>query len=371
MTALQIVGGLVLLILGGDWLVRGASRIAVAMRLSPLVIGLTVVAFGTSAPELAVSIQAALAGNAGVSIGNVVGSNIVNLLVVLGSASLISPLIVTGQLARFDLPILIAASLGLGIAAMDGRLSLIEGIVMFAALIAYLVYSIRKCRRDHPDEATCEIPGVANADPINGEPADAGTTEPIRWRRSLPFQAVLLLVGLATLSFGADLLVTGATTVARALGVSDLVIGLTVVAIGTSLPEVVTSLVAAAKGERDLAVGNVVGSNLFNILCVLGLTATVSGATGSPIEVAPSAIGFDIPIMIAITLICWPLFWTGGLITRPEGMLMLVYYGLYNAVMIGRSIDAPWLPALQTIALVIVVISLVAIGESVRRFVRR
>lgn len=342
-----------LLVAGGELLVRGASVIARTLRISPLVIGLTVVAFGTSAPELAVSVQAALDGNAGVTIGNVVGSNIVNILVVLGAASILCPLIVTPQIVRFDLPILIMASVGMGVAAMDGQITMIEGGMMFVFLVGYLTKSIRDSRRD---DRLAQM--IAKQ---NGEEVEIADPNSLPWHRRLWFQFVLFLIGLVVLSVGADLLVSGATSIAVRIGVSDLVIGLTVVAIGTSLPEVVTSIVAAARGERDLAVGNVVGSNLFNILGVLGLTSIISKTAGAAITVDPLAIWFDIPVMVAITLVCLPTFWTGGLITRIEGVLFLSYYAIYNTLLVGRATDATWIDAAQWFAIAYVAITLVIV----------
>lgn len=373
-TTLQIAGGLVLLVAGGEWLVRGASSIARSLRISPLVIGLTVVAFGTSAPELAVSIKAAIDGNGGVAIGNVVGSNIVNILVVLGAASILSPLIVTRQIVRFDLPILIFASVATAAASLDGKITMLEGLAMVLFLIGYLVKSIRESRRkghdDSPDRAA-ELSSDQTEPSDNAAADDDSVRSALLWHQRLPFQFVLLLVGLATLSIGADFLVRGATTIARNLGVTDLVIGLTVVAIGTSLPEVVTSIVAALRGERDLAVGNVVGSNLFNLFCVLGLTSVVSDFVGPAIVVDPSAIWFDMPVMVAITVICLPTFWTGGLITRIEGILFLCYYAIYNTLLVGRALDAEWLAIAQQFSIVFVAATLVVIATMTVIQIRR
>jgi len=314
----QLLLGLVLLVAGGEVLVRGASALAAAFRISPLVIGLTVVAFGTSAPELGVSLQAALTGNADVAIGNVVGSNIVNLLVVLGASAIVAPLIVSSQLIRLDVPLMILACIGMWVSSLDGVISRGEGAVMFVSLLVYIVYSIRASRRE-----TVEVAEQA------GEGAESGI-------KHLAIQAGLLIGGLVMLSFGARFLVEGAIAIATSLGVSQLVIGLTVVAVGTSLPEVVTSLVAAYRGQRDIAVGNVVGSNLFNVCCVAGLTS-IAAPEGIP--VGQQAIQFDLPIMVAVAVICFPVFCLGGVIKRFEGGLFLLYFGLYTAFLIVSSTD--------------------------------
>lgn len=313
--AFEILTGLVLLVLGGELLVRGAASLAAAFRISPLVIGLTVVAFGTSAPELGVSLKAAMSDNPGVAVGNVVGSNIINVLFVLGAAAVVAPLIVNSDLIRKDVPIMIAASLVVWYFVSDGELVRWEGIVLFVSLCIYLTFSIITSRR-------------ASA-AMEKELEDLGTS--LSGKKAMAVQISFLLLGLLLLGFGANLLVEGATAIAKDLGVSNLVIGLTVVAIGTSLPEVVTSVVASYRGQRDIAVGNVVGSNLFNLLCVLGLTAAVSP---NPIPISPEAIQFDFPVMIAVALVCFPIFLTGYKVQRWEGFLFLSYYAAYTVVVV-------------------------------------
>ena len=314
----QILLGLILLVVGGELLVRGASALAAAFQISPLVIGLTVVAFGTSAPELGVSLQAALTGNADVAGGNVVGSNIVNILIVLGASALITPLIVSRQLIRLDLPLMILSAIAMWLTALDGVISRVEAGSMFVALLAYLVYSIRASRKE-----------TSEMEPESSEPQKSGS----QWKH-LTLQLMFFVGGLILLSFGARFLVDGAVTIASRLGISQLVIGLTVVAIGTSLPEVVTSLVASYRGQRDIAVGNVVGSNLFNVCCVVGLTGVIAP---EGIPVGQQAISFDLPIMAAVAVICFPIFWTGGVIKRFEGALFLIYFGLYTAFLVVSS----------------------------------
>ena len=315
----QLVVGLFLLVGGGELLVHGASAMAATFRISPLVIGLTVVAFGTSAPELGVSLQAALTNNADVAVGNVIGSNIINILLILGTSALVTPLLVSSQLIRIDVPLMIAASLAMWAVAADGNIARWEGVLLFVALLIYILFCIRKSRSEEQkvvDEFAQEY-----SKPVNG------------WIAILK-QIALIIAGLILLGLGSNWLVDGAVTVATRLGVDELLIGLTIVSIGTSLPEVVTSVVASYRGERDIAVGNVVGSNLFNILCVLGLTGVVS-PTG--INVTEEAIIFDIPIMVAVAVLCFPIFLSGNVIRRHEAALFLIYYGIYTGFLIAAA----------------------------------
>lgn len=315
MTIVLFIVGLGLLVLGAEALVRGASRMAAALGISPLVVGLTVVAFGTSSPELAVSVKSAFAGQADIAIGNVVGSNIFNVLFILGLSAIIVPLIVAQQLIKLDVPLMIGASVLLWVLAQDGTLSFLDGAVLFFGLSAYVALLIRQSRKE-----TAAIKAEYDE-------AFAAPNEPVNWLSNL----ALVLGGLAMLVLGSRWLVESAVTFAQHMGVSELVIGLTIVAAGTSLPEVVTSLIAALRGERDIAVGNVVGSNLFNLMGVLGLASMVAPA-GLP--VSASAIAFDIPIMIAVAVACLPIFFTGGIISRGEGALFLGYYVAYTLYLI-------------------------------------
>jgi cation:H+ antiporter len=319
MTILLFIGGLIGLVLGAELLVRGASRLALSFGISPLVVGLTIVAFGTSAPEMAVSTGAVLSGQTDIAIGNVVGSNIFNVLFVLGVSALITPLVVNIQLIRQEVPIMIGASLLLLVLGLDGKLGIVDGAILFALLIAYTVFLIVQSRaetRSAQDEYAAEL-----------QPAAPGG-----WDARLPVQLLLIAVGLGLLVLGSDWLVTASTIFAKALGVSDLVIGLTIVAAGTSMPEVATSVMAAIKGERDIAVGNVVGSSTFNILGCLGLSGLVSGDLGL---VMPAAIlHFDIWVMIAVALACLPVFMTGREIARWEGGVFVLYYAAYVTYLI-------------------------------------
>ena len=319
MNLLMFVGGLVLLVVGANALVRGASKLALSFGISPLVVGLTIVAFGTSAPEVAVSVGAVLDGNADIAIGNVVGSNIFNVLFILGISALITPLIVNVQLIRQEVPIMLGASLLLLAMALDGSVSLLEGGLLVVLMVAYTVFLIVQSRRET----------AASQEDFVRENVPAGAGD---WDAKLPAQLLLIVVGLAALVGGSEFLVEAAVNFAKALGVSDVVIGLTIVAAGTSMPEVAASITAAIKGERDIAVGNVVGSNTFNILGCVGLSGLASGAAG--LGIAPSIMAFDMWVMLAVALACLPVFMTGREIARWEGGVFLGYYVAYVAYLI-------------------------------------
>ena len=319
MNILMFFGGLVLLVIGANTLVRGASKLAMSFGISPLVVGLTIVALGTSAPEVAVSVGAVLDGKTDIAIGNVVGSNIFNVLFILGVSALITPLVVNTQLIRQEVPIMLGASLLLLALSLDGRLSFLDGGLLFVLLLAYTMFLVVQSRRETQaarDEFAEEI-----------QPARAGA-----WDSHWAAQIGLIAVGLAALVFGSDYLVQASVNFAKAMGVSDLVIGLTIVAAGTGTPEVATSITAAIKGERDIAVGNVVGSSTFNILGCLGLSGVVSGDLG--LAMAPSLLAFDIWVMLAVALACLPVFMTGREIARWEGGVFLGYYIAYVTYLI-------------------------------------
>jgi cation:H+ antiporter len=323
---LMFVGGLVALIVGAELLVRGASRLALSFGISPLVVGLTIVAFGTSSPELAVSMGAAIEGRTDIAVGNVLGSNIFNVLFILGLSALITPLVVNAQIIRQEVPIMIGASLLLLAFGFDGRLSLLDCAVLLGLLVAYTLFLVVQSRRE--TQATRDEYDAAR--PRSG------------WDAHWAVQALLVIAGLALLVVGSNALVLAATAFAKALGVSDLVIGLTIVAAGTSMPEVATSIMAAIRKERDIAIGNVVGSNTFNILGCLGLTGLVAPA-GIPL--APSVLNFDIWVMLAVAFACLPVFLTGREIARWEGALFLGYYGAYAAYLILAAQAHESLPA--------------------------
>lgn len=314
MTLLFLLAGLVLLYFGAEGLVRGSSSIALRLGVSPLLIGLTVVAFGTSAPELVVSLKAALMGQGDISVGNVVGSNICNIGLILAFSALIVPIKVASQIVRVDTPIMIAVT-GLALVLLyDGMLSRLEGIFLFLLLIGYIVFSIFLAKKKPEDALSAEF------------------TEEIKLsKRGLAVDLAMVIGGLVMLVFGARFLVDSAIEIARAVGLSEAVIGLTIVAIGTSLPEFATSLVAALKKEADIAVGNVVGSNIFNILGILGISAMVTPLSSSGIT------GVDLAVMAAFALILWIFSATGHRITRAEGILMLVPYVGYVTWLVARA----------------------------------
>lgn len=324
--------GLAALVVGAEALVRGASRLAVSWGISPLVVGLTVVAFGTSAPEMAVSVGAALSGTADIALGNVVGSNIANVLLILGLSALIAPLVVHEQIIRQEIPIMIGASLIVVAMALDGTIGRVESTLLFVLLVAYTVFLVVQSRRA----------SQASSDEYAGEIPRG------RWDRHWGVQVAMVLVGLGLLVLGANWLVDAAVAVARVMGVSDLVVGLTVVAVGTSMPEIATSLIAASRGQRDIAVGNVVGSNIFNLLAVLGAAGVVSaGGLG----VSEAARNFDLWVMLAVAFACLPIVLTGREIARWEGGVFIAYYAAYVAYLVLAAQQHDALPAYSSIML--------------------
>ena len=352
MTIVLFIAGLVALVVGADLLVRGASRLALSFGISPLVVGLTVVAFGTSAPETAVSIGAVLEGKTDLGVGNVVGSNIFNVLGILGISALIAPLIVNVQLIRQEVPIMLGASILVMVMGLDGTLGFVDCAILFGLLLTYTSFLIVQSRRQ----------GKAAESEFAEEFAPTGTWMDA-WMDKIPVQIGLIAVGLVGLVVGSNWLVDASVAFAKSLGVSDLVIGLTIVSIGTSLPEVATSVVAALKGERDIAVGNVVGSNTFNIFCVLGLSGLFAGSSGLPL--APSLLAFDIWVMLAAALACVPVFLTGREIARWEGGVFIAYYVAYVAylVLVAQKHAAlgTYTEAMTSFAVPLTVITLVVV----------
>ncbi len=317
--------GFIALTVGADFLVRGASRLALAFGIAPLVVGLTVVAFGTSAPEAAVSVWSAAAGEGGIAVGNVVGSNIFNILVVLGLSALVAPLVVSQQLVRLEVPIMIGVSIIFYLMSLDGLVSRLDGLLLLSGVISYTIWAIRRSRREKKEvaeEYTAEFGGTKDTAAESSVPRNIGWT----------LGGVLLLV------VGSRVLVTGAVDIAEYLKISDVIIGLTIISIGTSLPEVATSVLASLRNERDIAVGNAIGSNLFNILAVFGLTGLV--APGG-VTVDASVLRFDMPVMIAVALAALPIFFAGHRIHRWEGGLLFAYYWVYLGFLIMRVIDHP------------------------------
>jgi cation:H+ antiporter len=375
--------GLVGLVVGGELLVQGASKIAGSFGISPLVIGLTVVAFGTSAPELAVSIQAGLAGKSDIALANVVGSNIFNVLFILGVCALILPLVVSRQLVRREVPIMILVSVLLYLLARDGALAAPDGVLLFAGIIGYTIWSVVASRRANaavPPESQepVTIDTLRGREPrwwiaaaavllIAGVAGWLGWFQPVAAtvmvigslvfllgralrRDELALQLGFILVGLGTLVQGAGWLIDAATTIAARLGVPDVIIGLTIVAAGTSLPEVATSIIATIRKERDIAIGNVVGSNIFNILSILGLSALV---TPGGLTVNPVILEVDLPIMIAVAVACLPVFFNGFSIARWDGALFLGSYIAYTVFLILAATADPAIETFRNAVLLV------------------
>ncbi|MFH1813967.1 MAG: calcium/sodium antiporter [Pseudomonadota bacterium] len=352
MTFLLFGLGLVALIAGAELLVRGASKLALSFGISPLVVGLTIVAFGTSSPELAVSVQSAWNGKTDMAVANVVGSNIFNVLFILGLSAMITPLLVDKQLIRQEVPIMIGVSLLFAALTLDGGISLTDGAIFVALMIIYTTFLIVQSRRQTK----------AQHDALDDEYAESMGESATGWDSKLPVQIVLILAGLGLLVLGSNLLVEAAIVFARYLGLSEAVIGLTIVAAGTSLPEVAASVTAALRGQRDIAVGNVVGSNTFNILGALGVSAMVAP---SALTLPPSMLAFDIPVMTAVAIACLPIFMTGNLIARWEGGVFFAYYIAYTlyVIMAAKDHDAlgDYAFVMQTIALPLTAITLAII----------
>lgn len=307
-TALTLFGGvagIALLYYGAEYLIKGGVSIAMKLKVPALVIGLTLVAFGTSAPELVVSIDAALKGSGDISIGNVVGSNICNIALILGLSALIAPLAVQKKLLRFDLPLLVLTSILMAFFCFVSQgITRWQGAIFFAGIVIYTLYNI-----------------------YSGKKEGADADDEVSNSKIYPYwlSAVFVIAGLAGLVFGAKLFVNAAIFIAKAANISDAVIGLTVVALGTSLPELATSIVAAIKGEQDIAIGNVIGSNIFNILCILGIAPLIS-----PIH-APQIVWIDLGVMLFVTLALFPVMRSGWKISRSEGAFFLLIYIAYTA----------------------------------------
>ncbi len=324
LTIVSLVIGLVCLVGGAELLVKGAATIATRLGIAPVVIGLTVVAFGTSAPELAVSVSAALGGNADVALGNVVGSNVGNILLILGASAVVGGLAVQQRIIRFDIPLLVAVSVIALLMSLDNNIGRLDGGILFAGVVLYSGWLIRQARRERGDVVAEYTESV--------EDLEGAAVE-----RPLWFNVALVVAGLIVLVVGSQLLVNSATDIAEAAGISDLVIGLTVVAIGTSLPELATSIMAAIRGQRDIAVGNVIGSNLFNLMSVLGLTSIVSS---DGIPVSDVSLRLDFPVMLAATIVLVPIVWNGFEIKRWEGFVLIAFYLVYVAYLVLDASDS-------------------------------
>ena len=322
-----ILLGLLTLFFGGDVLIRGASRLAAMLGMTPLMIGLTVVSFGTSAPELAVCVDAVRSSNAEIAVGNIVGSNISNILLILGLTAVILPLAVAQQLVRFDIPVMISAATLFFILASDGSLSRNDGAVLLLAMFSYIGVLIWLSQREKK---------------ANAEKQDGSSSPKKSSAKDWAINLGLVLLGLVMLGFGGSWLVKGAVEIASSMGVSKLVIGLTIVAIGSSAPEVVTSVVAAMRGRGDMAAGNVIGSNIANLLLIGGAASVVAPAA---VPAPSAAIDFDLPVMIAASVACLPIFFTGLKIERWEGFLFLGYFFAYMTYVLLNAAGHDALPA--------------------------
>lgn len=350
----EFLGGLGLLLVGAEALVRGAARLAAAVGISPLVVGLTVVAMGTSAPELAVTIKSGLSGKSDIGLGNLIGSNICNVLLVLGISAVIGPLGVAMQIVRIDIWVMILAGIAVASMSVDGVVDRLDGVVLATGAVAYTMFCVYLSRRESARIKAEYAKEFGGPD----------SPRPTSWL----WNGVLVAGGLGLLVLGADWLVEASVTLARSVGMSELVIGLTVVAIGTSAPEIATSVMAGLKGQRDIAVGNVIGSCVFNLLAILGLGAV---ATPGGLPVSHAALTLDIPVMMASAFLCIPVFFTGLRIARPEGLLFLFYYAAYTACLVLDATHSRSIDAYKAIMLYgVIPCSLVPVGLSVTRSLR-
>lgn len=358
MQAVTFGVGVAFLIIGADLLVRGGSGLAVALGITPLVIGLTIAAFGTGAPELAVSIDAALSGKPEIALGNAVGSNIVNILLVLGFSALTTPMLVSRRLMWWDVPVMIGVSVLLLLLGLDGRIGRAGGLLMVGGFVVYTYWSVRRGRKVTKDLSTT---GLAKQPDSEAKKSPRAVT-----------CVLLIVVGLFLLVFGARWVVSGAVTFARLFEFSELTIGLVILAPSTSLPEIATTVVAGLRKQREIAIGNVVGSNIFNILMVLGMAAVVAPAG---LTIPPTAVRFDIPVMIASAMVCLPIFVTGRRIARWEGGLLLFYYAAYSLYLLLGASQHAILPAFSLVMIAFVIpltglallISFVGVSKSAAR----
>jgi cation:H+ antiporter len=356
---LLFIAGCALLIVGAEMLVTHASVLALAFGISPLIIGLTIVAYGTSAPELVVSLQASHSGLGDLAVGNLVGSNIANILLILGVSAIVTPLVVSKQIIRLEVPLLIGISIATLLMSWNGRIGRIEGGILLVGAILYTGFIIQQSRQDDTP-ASLEDSGTP-----------AVNIPPVPPRLTIP--QLLVRLGWMGISFamlvaGSRALVYSASSVARAMGVSELIIGLTVVAVGTSLPELATSVMASLKGEKDIAIGNVMGSNIFNLLFVMGACSLLA-PDGLP--VALPALRFDMPVMVAVAIACLPIFFTGGVVDRWEGLLFLGYYLAYTSYLVFNATQHSSIELFSTLVLVLVaLLTLVALMDWIMRMIR-
>lgn len=303
---LYILASLILLYFGANWLVKGSSSLAIKAGISPLVAGLTVVAFGTSSPELVVGINTALAGQGNITIGNVVGSNLFNICVILGISAIITPMKIKMQLLKIDIPILILVTAGFMLLFIDRHISRFEGVILVTGIVIYTVVNIYLARREKNIEVLDEF---EKSVPKNN----------VKWYISTG----MVLTGIGLLVAGSEFLVKGAVDIARTLGVGETIIGITIIAAGTSLPELASSVIAAMRKEYDIAIGNIIGSNIFNILCIVGVSALTKPLSAIAIS------NIDLYFMIGVTLLLLPFFRTHYTLKRDEGFFMIALYGMY------------------------------------------
>ncbi len=305
----SLIVGLIALLGGAELLVRSATKIALFFKLSPLVIGLTIVAFGTSAPEIAVALSGSFDNHIGLGFGNVIGSNIFNLLFILGLMAVFKPLRIVRKVVRVDIPLMIITSAGLLVLAMDGHLSKIEGAIMLLGLVLFTVFTLRQGKKEEND---------FNKDFRESRKSIS--------RGTLTLQFIILLLSIILLGWGSDRVVDSSVVIARELGIDEFIIGLTIIAVGTSLPELVTSLMALAHRRCDLAVGNIVGSSIFNILGVVSVMTLVSSGG---VTVTANNLSMDLPVLLASSVVCLPIFFSGYRISRLEGIFFIIYYLVY------------------------------------------
>ncbi len=331
-TLLLFSGGLILLVFGAEVLVRGASRLAAMAGIPPLLVGLTVVSLCTSAPEFAVCLKAAFASQGDVALGNVVGSNIFNVLCILGVSAIVAPLPVAARLLRLDVPLAAGASLAVLLLALDREVSRIDGLLLLAAALGYFIFIIRQGQKESQ-----QVKSEYEEEYGKKRAAGKGTL-------TIVIQLLLVVLGVGMLVQGANWLVEGAVRVATAFGMSELVIGLTIIAAGTGLPELAASVVAGLRGEKDIAVGNAIGSCIFNLVAVLGLTASLSPQS---IAVPVQMLKMDLPIMLASAIACLPIFYRGWRIDRWEGAVFLLFYIAYLAELVLLSTSSSFEPTLR------------------------
>lgn len=337
-TVFLFITGLGALILGAELFLKAVDHFGLKWGVSPLIMGLTVVAFATGAPELAISIKAAWTGSADLVLGNIIGSNIANILLILGLTAVIAPIDITKRVVRVDVPIVIAASVLLFVLAMDGNLSTQDGVLILLGLVGYSIFTFFHIRNNRNQSRNGGIEEIFEYDE---DPEKLGTGFVFYFKN-----VGLLLIGLVLIVQGSDWMVESAVTIATVLGFSELVIGLTIVSIGTSLPEIATSLSAARKGKADIAVANVMGSNLYNILLTLGLTLVIAP---SMLVVSQKAIQLDLPFMVAVSVACIPIFIAGFNLTRLDGIIFLSYYVAYLSYLGLDALTSPYTALFETV----------------------